>query len=114
MITCNVLVPQLFWSKRMRTNIKVLFVASILINVGMWSERFVIVVMSLQREFLTSAWHGYSPTWVDIGILVGTLGFFSLMFLLFLRLIPFISITEIKELRHELATEAEHGGKSHG
>lgn len=114
MLVCNVLVPQIFWSKRMRTNIAVLFVASILINIGMWSERFVIVVMSLQREFVTSMWNAYSPTWVDLGILVGTMGFFALLFLSFMRLLPFISIAEIKELRHDLAHEAAPGGAKHG
>lgn len=108
MIACNVLVPQLFWSRRLRTSLWVLFIASILINVGMWAERFVIVVMSLQQDFLPSSWHSYLPTWVDLGIFAGTLGFFALLFLLFLRLVPFISLTEMKELKHELAHEDEH------
>ena len=108
MIVCNVLVPQLFWWKRMRTNVAVLFVVSILINVGMWAERFVIVVQSLQRDYLPAMWGSYSPTWVDLSIFAGTLGFFSLLFLLFLRLIPFVAATEIKELRAELAHEESH------
>lgn len=107
MIACNVLVPQLLWWRRMRRSLRVLFVISILINVGMWCERFVIIVQSLQREYMPSKWESYSPTWVDIGILSGTIGFFSLLFLLFLRLVPFVSATEMKELRHEMAHE-EH------
>jgi Ni/Fe-hydrogenase subunit HybB-like protein len=101
MMICNVVVPQAFWSKRARRSVPWLFVASLLINLGMWSERFVIVVQSLQREFLPSKWHAYSPTWVDLGILAGTMGFFSLLFLLFLRFVPFVSVTELQELREE-------------
>jgi Ni/Fe-hydrogenase subunit HybB-like protein len=108
MLICNVLIPQLFWSRRMRTNLAVLFIASLLINVGMWCERFVIIVMSLQREFLPSSWAVFKPTWVDISIFIGTLGFFSFLFLLFLRLIPIVSVAEVKELGHELAREEAH------
>jgi Ni/Fe-hydrogenase subunit HybB-like protein len=107
MIVCNVLTPQLFWSKRMRTNVAVLFVASLLINIGMWCERFVIIVHSLQREYLPSKWESYAPTWVDLTILLGTFGFFCLLFLLFLRYLPFVSVTEMKELGHELSA-SEH------
>lgn len=105
MLACNVLVPQLLWWKRIRRSVVALFVISILVNVGMWCERFVIIVQSLQREFLPSKWETYSPTWVDIGIFVGTLGFFSLLFLTFLRFVPFVAVTEMKELRRELAHE---------
>jgi Ni/Fe-hydrogenase subunit HybB-like protein len=108
MVVCNVCVPQLFWSSRLRSRVWLLFVASILINVGMWSERFVIIVLSLQREYLPAMWRAYAPTWVDLGLLAGTLGFFSLLFLLFLRVIPFVAASEVKELGHELAEEA-HG-----
>jgi molybdopterin-containing oxidoreductase family membrane subunit len=96
---CNLVVPQLFWWRRARRSVWILFGASILINVGMWSERFMIVVMSLQREYLPAAWASYGPTWVDWGIFAGTLGFFSLLFLAFLRLLPFIALAEMKELR---------------
>jgi Ni/Fe-hydrogenase subunit HybB-like protein len=108
MLLCNVLVPQLFWSRRMRTSVGVLFVASLLVNVGMWCERFVIVVMSLQREFLPSGWAAFRPTWVDLGIFTGTLCFFLLLFLGFARLLPIVSVSEVKELAHELSHEAEH------
>ncbi|HEX9297453.1 MAG TPA: hydrogenase, partial [Polyangiaceae bacterium] len=78
-----------------------------LVNVGMWSERFVIIVMSLQRDFLPSAWHGYAPTWVDWSLLVGTFSLFMLLFLTFLRLIPFIPLSELKEMKHQLGQAKE-------
>jgi molybdopterin-containing oxidoreductase family membrane subunit len=102
MIFCNVLVPQIFWSKRNRTNPVVIWIASILVNVGMWTERFVIVAVSLHRDFLPSSWGMYAPTWVDWSLYVGTLGFFGTLFLLFLRFLPPVAASEVKELRHEL------------
>jgi Ni/Fe-hydrogenase subunit HybB-like protein len=103
MLFCNCIITQLFWSRRMRRNLKVLFVVSVLINIGMWLERFEIIVVSLSRDFLPSSWHVFVPTWVDIGLLTGTLGFFGLLFLGFLRLVPFIPVAEMKQLRAELA-----------
>jgi len=96
MITCNVVVPQFFWSKRLRTSIPFMFVASLLINVGMWFERFVIVVSPLSRDYLPSSWDYYSPTTYDVGIFIGSFGLFFTLFLLFLRFLPMISISEIK------------------
>ena len=90
----------------MRTNPEALWVISILVNIGMWSERFVIVVMSLQRDHLPSAWRAYSPTWVDISLFAGTIGFFLLLFMVFLRLVPFIPLAEVKELKHEIEEES--------
>ena len=107
-VVCNLIVPQLFWWKRGRTNVWILWFASILINVGMWSERFMIIVQSLQREFVPAMWGDYAPTWVDIGILVGTIGFFTFLFLLFMRFIPIISLTEMREMRHDVV-RAERG-----
>lgn len=106
-VACNVLVPQLFWFRSMRRNPWVLFVGAILINVGMWLERFIIIVASLAQDYLPSSWAPYMPTWVDLSLLGGSLCFFLLMFLLFLRLVPFIPIWEVKELRNELAREAK-------
>ena len=106
---CNVGVPQIFWWTRARNSVWILWIASLLINVGMWSERMMIIVQSLQREFLPAQWGDYSPTWVDIGILVGTVGFFSLLFLLFLRFLPFISLSEMREMAHE---RAKHGRRA--
>ncbi len=106
MMFCNVIVPQIFWSKRLRENLMVVWVASILVNVGMWTERFNIIVTSLHRDFLPSSWAMYRPTWVDWSIFVGTLGFFGALFLLFLRFVPSVSASEVKELRRELDHEA--------
>jgi Ni/Fe-hydrogenase subunit HybB-like protein len=106
MLAGNVVAPQLLWSKRVRRSPLALFAVSILINVGMWSERFAIIVLSLQHEYLPSAFADYSPTWVDLGILGGTFCFFALLFLAFLRFVPFIAVNEIKELRHELDKES--------
>ena len=103
MTILNVATPELFWSKRLRTNTVVLFLASIGILVGMWMERFIIIVTSLNRDFLTSSWHFYLPTWVDWGILAGSLGLFGFLFLLFVRFVPTVAISEVKELHHELA-----------
>jgi len=115
MIFCNCVVPQIFWAKRARMNLWVLWVASILINVGMWCERFTIVITSLHRDFIPSKWENYSPTWVDISLFVGTIGLFSTLFLLFLKFVPAVAVTEIKELRHELAHDptAEQAGETH-
>lgn len=103
---CNVLVPQLLWSKRIRTSPVTLWIISILVNVGMWSERFSLIVQSLEQDFLPSAWRGYSPTWVDWSLLAGTGGFFMLLFLAFMRLLPFIPVAEVKELNHESREDA--------
>jgi molybdopterin-containing oxidoreductase family membrane subunit len=105
MLACNVLTPQLFWSARLRTSGPVLFLASLAILLGMWLERFIIIVASLNRDFLPSAWHFYAPSWVDLSILGGSICFFTLLFLLFIRFVPFIPISELRELRHELASE---------
>ncbi len=96
MIFCNVFVPQIFWSKKMRTNALVIFITSILINVGMWFERFVIIVSSLARDFLPSSWHYYKPTIFDIGMLIGSFGIFLTLFLLFIRSLPMIAMSEVK------------------
>jgi molybdopterin-containing oxidoreductase family membrane subunit len=101
-MTCNVLVPQLFWSRRVRRSIPMLFVMSLLINLGMWGERFMIIVQSLEREYLPSMWASYSPTWVDLGILLGTMGFFTFLFMLFLRFVPIIATFEMREYKHDL------------
>jgi molybdopterin-containing oxidoreductase family membrane subunit len=109
MITCNVLVPQILWWRKARENTILLWIISILVNVGMWTERFVIIVTSLHRDFLPSSWAMYRPTWVDWSILSGTIGFFGLLFLLFLRFVPSVSASEVKELRRELEHEAHAG-----
>ncbi|WP_426752730.1 NrfD/PsrC family molybdoenzyme membrane anchor subunit [Myxococcus sp. Y35] len=106
-IACNVLVPQVFWIGRLRTSPVALWVAALLVNVGMWLERFIIVVAPLSEDFLPSSWRHYAPTWVDLSLMAGTLGFFGLGFLLFLKLLPPVPISEVKHLQHELeASEA--------
>jgi molybdopterin-containing oxidoreductase family membrane subunit len=112
MVLGNVITPQLLWSRRVRRNLGLLFAVSLLINAGMWAERFVIIVISLQREFMVSKWRSYAPTWVDLSIFAGTLCFFLFLFLLFLRFVPFVAASEVKELRHELATPHEKGASA--
>ena len=101
MLICNVVVPQLFWIKKFRTSPVLMFVLSILVNVGMWFERFVIIVSSLHRDFLPASWGYFRPTWVDICTFAGTLGLFLTLFLLFLRFLPVIAISEIKGVLHQ-------------
>ncbi|HKP55503.1 MAG TPA: NrfD/PsrC family molybdoenzyme membrane anchor subunit [Polyangiales bacterium] len=96
MITCNVISPQLFWFKKLRTSIPVMFAISIVINIGMWFERFVIIVTSLHRDYLPSSWGMFSPTLVDIGCFTGSLGLFFTLFSLFIRWIPMIAMFEVK------------------
>ena len=98
----NVVLVQVFWFKWARTNIPLMFIASIFVNIGMWCERFVIIVTSLHRDFLPAAWDMYYPTWVDITLFLGTIGFFSTLFLLFLKFIPAVAVSEVKELNEEL------------
>ncbi len=96
MFLCNVISPQFFWSKRMRTSIVASFILSIVVNIGMWFERFVITVTSLAQDFLPSSWGYYSPTIFDVLTYVGTFGLFFTFFLLFLRFLPMIAIAEVK------------------
>lgn len=96
MITCNAIIPQLFWFKKIRKNILLVFIISMIINVGMWFERYVIVVTSLSKDFLPASWASYEPTITEVGVYVGTLGIFSLGVLLFFRYIPMIAMSEVK------------------
>jgi Ni/Fe-hydrogenase subunit HybB-like protein len=98
MMTCNVITPQLFWVKKIRTSIVATFIITIFVNIGMWFERFVIIVTSLHRDYLPSSWVMYSPTWVEIGIFIGTLGLFFTLFLLFARFFPVIALSELKTI----------------
>jgi molybdopterin-containing oxidoreductase family membrane subunit len=98
MVTCNVLIPQLFWFRSLRRNLWFVFVVSIFINIGMWFERFVIIVTSLHRDFLPSSWAMYSPTIIELATLAGSFGLFFTLFLLFARFIPFIAIGEVKSV----------------
>lgn len=98
MMTCNVLTPQLIWFKKIRTSPKALFVMSIFVNIGMWFERFVIVVSSLHHDFLPSSWDYFSPTIWDVTLFLGSFGLFFTLFLLFLRFLPLIAIAEVKSV----------------
>jgi Ni/Fe-hydrogenase subunit HybB-like protein len=96
MVGCNVLLPQLLWFRALRRNLWVVFPVSILINLGMWFERFVIIVTSLHRDFLPSSWAGYRPTPIEIAMLLGSFGLFFTLFLLFCRFLPVVAMAEVK------------------
>jgi Ni/Fe-hydrogenase subunit HybB-like protein len=98
LMLCNIVTPQLLWFKRVRSSPLVLWIIAVIVNIGMWLERFVIVVTSLHRDFLPSSWGMYYPTKYDWAIFVGTLGFFVALFLLFIRFLPMISIFEMRTL----------------
>jgi molybdopterin-containing oxidoreductase family membrane subunit len=102
LIFCNCVVVQTFWLKRFRQNIAWMFIASLLINLGMWLERFVIVVISLHQDFMPSAWGMYYPRLVDTFLFIGTIGLFGTLFLLFLRFLPSVAMSEVKEINHEM------------
>jgi Ni/Fe-hydrogenase subunit HybB-like protein len=98
LILCNIVIPQALWIKRIRRNRVTLFLISIVINIGMWLERYVIVVTSLHRDFLSSSWGMYSPTFWDIATFAGTIGLFLMLMFIFIRVMPMISMFELKEL----------------
>jgi len=108
MIICNVGSAQILWIKKLRRNLWFTFFLSIVINIGMWFERFVIIVISLHRDFLTSSWTMYKPTIVEYGLLIGTLGIFFTVFFIFIRVFPVISIFEVKSI---LKTENAFSGE---
>jgi len=107
MMTCNVFSPQFMWSKRLRTSIAFTFFISIVVNIGMWFERFVIIVTSLHRDYLPSSWTMFSPTFVDIGIFIGTIGFFFVLFLLYARTFPVIAQAELKTIVKSSSTQSK-------
>ena len=96
MVACNVLVPHLFWFRKCRTTPWMMVVICVLVNVGMWMERFVIVITSLSRDYLPSSWRMYVPTWVDLLMLLGSFGLFFTLFLLFCRYLPMVAMAEVK------------------
>jgi len=98
MIICNVVIPLPLWFKSVRRNLKILFIMSIFINIGMWFERFNIIVISLSHGFDPAAWGIYKPSWVEVGITVGSFAWFFMFFLMFLKTLPAVSIAEMKEL----------------
>ncbi|HTR47589.1 MAG TPA: NrfD/PsrC family molybdoenzyme membrane anchor subunit [Verrucomicrobiae bacterium] len=108
LIVCNIVLPQTLWSRRMRRSVPWLFFISIVVNMGMWLERFVIVVISLHRDFIPSSWAMYYPTKWDWATYLGTFGLFFTLFYLFVRFLPMISIVEVRSLVHETNEEGGH------
>jgi len=111
MVSCNVITPQFFWFKKVRENTALVWILSIFVNVGMWFERFVIIVTSLARDFLPSSWGYYSPSIVEIFTFFGTFGVFSVLFLLFIRFLPVMPMAEIKSVMPQADV---HGHDHHG
>ena len=107
LILFNILIPQALWFRSLQTNVMALFVIAISVNIGMWLERYVIVVVSLHRDHMPSAWGMYSGTIFDYGVFAGTLGLFVALLFLFIRVLPMISIFEMRELVHEEETRGE-------
>jgi molybdopterin-containing oxidoreductase family membrane subunit len=101
MFTCNVVIPQLFWIRAFRRNLITVFFVCMCVNAGMWYERFVIIAVSLTRDFLPSSWGMYYPTWVDVMTFVGTFGIFTTLFLIFIRFLPMIAMSEVKTVLPE-------------
>jgi molybdopterin-containing oxidoreductase family membrane subunit len=97
MILCNGVFPQLLWIRKLRTNVPFLFVLSVLVNIGMWFERYVIIVSGLSREYDPAVWGLYTPNYAELGIVAGSFGFFAFLFLIFLKLVPVVAIAEVKE-----------------
>jgi Ni/Fe-hydrogenase subunit HybB-like protein len=114
LIFCNCLTPQLLWFRFFRTNPVALWIISIIVNIGMWLERYVIVVMSLETDFLPSSWSIYQGTVWDYATYFGTLGFFFVLLFLFIRFLPVISITEMREMVHHHDHAAHEHGAAHG
>jgi molybdopterin-containing oxidoreductase family membrane subunit len=108
LILTNILIPQLLWARFFRTNVYSLWFISFSINIGMWLERFVIIVVSLHREFLPSSWASYTPTFWDFAMFTGTIGFFTFLMFLFLRLLPMIPMFEVKMIMPEAKVKEEH------
>ncbi len=110
MVICNVVIPQLLWIKKFRTSVLLMYPIVLLVNVGMWFERFVIISTSLHRDFLPSSWDYFKPTWVDVGLFVGSMGLFFTLTLLFVRFLPSIATSEMKAVMPG-AQPTHHGGK---
>lgn len=111
MITCNAIIPQFFWFKKIRHNLTLVFIISIFINTGMWFERYVIVVTSLSKDYLPSSWATYHPTIYDKALFIGTLGIFFLGILFFFRFIPMMAVSELKGILKDTSFKK---GKEHG
>jgi molybdopterin-containing oxidoreductase family membrane subunit len=109
LITCNIALPQLMWLRRFRSNVGLMFLMSLIVNTGMWFERFVIVVTSLTRDYLPSSWGTYRATKWDYGTFLGTLGLFTFLFLLFVRFLPMIPMSELRMMLPQAKVKELHG-----
>jgi len=107
LILCNVIIPQALWLKRVRTSVYGLFVLAIIVNIGMWLERFIIVVTSLHRDFLPSSWGNYQPTFWDWSTFAGSIGLFLTLLFLFVRFLPMISIAEMRAILPEAKVDVD-------
>ena len=119
MMFCNVISPQFFWSRKIRRSIWWTFFLSIVVNIGMWFERFVIIATTLARDYLPSSWSYYIPTWVEVGIFLGTLGLFFTLYLIFVRVAPVVAIAEVKHILKSSGDQytgenAHHGHDENG
>jgi len=120
MMTCNVISPQLMWIRRLRRSLLFTFVISIVVNIGMWFERYVIIVTSIHRDYLPSSWSMHFPSHIDLGVYVGTIGLFFVFFLLFARFFPVLALNEVKTIlkssgeSYKNAPDTHHGHDSHG
>jgi molybdopterin-containing oxidoreductase family membrane subunit len=112
-IACNVLIPQVLWVPRFRRSYLAMILVALAVTVGMWFERFVIIVISLHQDYLPSSWHMYKPTFVDFGILFGTFGLFFTLVLLFARVLPVIATTEMKAFLPGAQPRHAPGGGGH-
>jgi len=117
MMFCNVITPQFFWSRKIRRSIRWTFFLSIVVNIGMWFERFVIIATTLARDYLPSSWSFYVPSWVEIGIFTGTIGIFFVLFLIFVRVAPVVAIAEVKSILKSSGdqysgVDAHHGAEA--
>jgi molybdopterin-containing oxidoreductase family membrane subunit len=108
LIACNIVIPQLLWFKKVRSNVYMLFILSLVINVGMWLERYIIIVVSLHRDFLPSSWGMYSGTFWDWSFYIGSIGLFFALLFLFVRFLPMISIFEMRTMVPEAQVHQEH------
>ena len=114
MVTCNIFIPQILWIKKCRLHMGVLFFVAFAVTIGMWFERFVIIITSLTRDRLPSAWGGYWPTWVDVCMLLGSFGLFLTLFLLFVRFLPVVNMAEVKAVMPQARKhQHHHGHKGH-
>lgn len=111
MVSCNVFIPQVLWFRKVRTDMRLLFVVCIFVNIGMWFERYVIIVTSLSRDYIPSSWRGFYPTWVDLAMLIGSFGLFFTLFFLFIRFLPIVNMAEVKAVMPQAHAGHHHPGQ---